>query len=263
MAVDLKLAYGRLERLPDLAAELVRSSPDVIVAASTIGGLTAKRATSTIPIVVIASHDGVKLGLYDSLARPGGNVTGIESLAPGLDAKRLEFLKETLPNLSRLRSSTTRIIRELPITSASSRPPRGPLVAKVKLVGVRSPAEIDAAFAAILSDRPDAVLTVADPLVFAYRERIAQFTLQQKLPGIHEWKAFADFGGLMSYGPSMPEMWRRAAHYADRILKGAEPAELPVEQPTKFELVINLKTANALGVTIPQSLLLRASEVIE
>jgi putative ABC transport system substrate-binding protein len=261
--IELKLAYGKLERLPDLAAELVRSGPDVIVAASTIGGMTIKKATSTIPIVVVASHDGVKLGLYESLARPGANVTGIESLAPGLDAKRLEFLKEAVPGLSRLSVIYNPGYPGGPDHVEIIKSAAQAVGAEVRLIEMRSAGDLDAALAAILRDRPDAVLTVADPLVFAHRERIAQFTLQNRLPGIHEWKAFADFGGLMSYGPNMPELWRRAAHYADKILKGAKPADLPVEQPTKFELVVNLRAAKEIGVAIPQSLLLRANEVIE
>ena len=263
VVIEFKLAYGELERLPDLAAELVQSNPDVIVAASTIGGLTAKKATSTIPIVVIASHDGVKLGLYASLAHPGANVTGIESMAPGLDAKRLEFLKEAVPELSHLsviyNPNYPGSGDHLENISTAARA----VGADVRLIEVRSPSDFDGAFTTILSDSPDALLTVADPLVFAHRERIVQFTLQNSLPNVHEWKAFADLGGMMSYGPNMPDMWRRAAYYADKILKGAEPTDLPVEQPTVFELIINLRTANALGVMIPQSLLLRASELIE
>jgi putative ABC transport system substrate-binding protein len=263
LVLDIKLAPGRLERLPDLAAELVRGKPDVIVAAANVGGLAAKRATSTIPIVVVASHDGVHVGLFASLARPGGNLTGVESLAPDLEIQRLAFLKQAVPRLSHLavlyNSTDPGGPAHVDITQATAQA----LGVHVRLVEVRSAAEFDAAFMAILGDRPDGVLIVTDPLVFAHRERIAQFTMQHKLPAIYEFKTFAELGGLMSYGPNMPALWRRAAYYADRILKGAKPADLPVEQPMKFELVINLKTAQALGLTIPPSLLFQADEVIQ
>jgi putative tryptophan/tyrosine transport system substrate-binding protein len=263
LSLELKLAHGRIELLPELAAELVQWKPDVIVTAANVGGLAAKKATGTIPVVVVASHDGVKVGLFASLARPGGNLTGIESLAPDLDVKRLEFLKQALPKVSWIsvlyNSTDPGGIAHVDITKSTAQS----LGFQVRLVQVRSAADFDAAFAAILRERPDALLTVTDPLVFAYRERITQFTVQNKIPAIFEFKPFADLGGLMSYGPNMPELWRRAAYYADRILKGAKPAELPVEQPTKFELVINVKTATAIGLVIPQALLLRADEIIQ
>lgn len=263
LVLEMKLGHGRIERIPELAADLVRLDPHVIVAAANVAGLAAKQATSTIPIVVVASHDGVKVGLFASLARPGGNVTGLESLAPDLDVKRLEWLKQLIPTLSRIAllynpsdpggavhvDTTMRTARSLGV--------------QVRLVEVRSAAEFDSALLATLQDGPEALLTVTDPLVFAHRERIAQFTLEHKLPSAHEYRAYADFGGLMSYGPNMSALWRRAAYYADRILKGAKPGNLPVEQPTQFELVINLKSAKALGLTIPPSLRVRADHVIE
>ncbi len=263
LVLELKLAHGQLERLPDLAAELVQLKPDVIVAAANVGGLAAKQATSTIPIVVVASHAGVQVGLFASLARPGGNLTGVESLAPDLDVERLEFLQQAVPGLSHLAvlynptDSGNAVHVDIAKATAQS------LGMQVRLVEVRSTAEFDAAFMAILRDRPDALLTMTDPLVMTNRERIIQFTAQHKLPAVHEWKLFADLGGLMSYGPNMPTLWRRAAHYADKILKGAKPPDLPVEQPTKFELVINLKAAQALGLPIPPTLLFRADEVIK
>ena len=262
LVLEIKLAHGHLERLPNLAAELVQFKPDVIVAAANVGGLAAKQATSTIPIVVVSSHAGVQVGLFASLARPGGNLTGVESLAPELDVERLEFLKQAVPGLLHLAvlynptDSGSAVHVDIAKATAQS------LGVQVRLVEVQSAAAFDAAFMAILRDRPDALLTVVDPLVFANRERIIQFTVQHKLPAVHEFKIFADLGGLMSYGPNMPALWRRAAHYADKILKGTKPADLPVEQPMKFELVINLKAAQALGLTIPPTLLLRADEVI-
>ena len=262
LALELKLAHGRMEQLPELAAELVRWKPDVIVAAANVGGLAARKATATIPVVVVASHDGVKAGLFQSLARPGGNATGLESLAPDLDVKRLEFLKEALPRLQRISVLYNPTDPGGPGHVEITRATAQSLGFEVRLVEVRSADGFDAAFAAILRERPDALLTVTDPLVFANRERIARFTVQHRVPAIFEFKAFADLGGLMSYGPSMPELWRRAAYYADRILKGARPGDLPVEQPTKFELVINAKTAQAIGLQVPRPLLLRADEVI-
>jgi ABC-type uncharacterized transport system substrate-binding protein len=301
LVLELKLAHGDLERLPDLAAELVQFKPDVIVAAANVGALAAKQATSTIPIVsrtlkvrggiitqanrylggfcfsqrifppqiiqvllvVVSSHAGVQVGLFASLAHPGGNLTGVESLAPELDVERLEFLKEAVPGLSHLAvlynptDAGNAIHVDMAKATAQS------LGIHVRLVEVRSTAEFDAAFMAILRDRPDALLTMTDPLVMSNRERIIQFTVQHKLPAVHEFKTFADLGGLMSYGPNTSTLWRRAAQYADKILKGTKPADLPVEQPTKFELVINLKAAQALDLTIPPTLLFRADEVIK
>ena len=263
VAIELKLAHGQLERLPQLAAELVRSQPDVIVTAANAGGLAAKNATSTIPIVVISSHDGVGIGLFASLDRPGANVTGIESLAPDLARKRLEFLKEAVPKLSRLAVLYNASDAGAGVYLELARSVGEQLGFEVQLAGVRTGDELDAAFAGILRHRPDALLTVSDPLVFANRKRIAEFTLQNKLPAVFEPKAFAELGGLMAYGPNQAQMWRRGAQYADKILKGAKPAELPVERPTKFVLVINLRTAKELDLVIPESLLLRADEVIE
>ncbi|MGH7306268.1 MAG: ABC transporter substrate-binding protein [Candidatus Rokuibacteriota bacterium] len=263
LVLEMKLAHGRIDQIPELAADLVRLKPHVIVAAANVAGLAAKKATSAIPIVVIASHDGVKVGLFASLARPGGNVTGLESLAPDLDAKRLEWLKHVIPTLSRIALLYNPLDPggsvHVDITMRTARS----LGIQVRLVQVRSAAEFDSALMAALRDRPDALLTVTDPLVFAHRERIAQFTLEHRLPSAHEYKAYADFGGLMSYGPNMSVLWRRAAYYVDRILKGATPGGLPVEQPTQFELVINLKSAKALGLTIPPTLLLQANHIIE
>jgi putative tryptophan/tyrosine transport system substrate-binding protein len=260
--IELKLAHGRPERLPDLAAELVQLKPDVIVAAANIGGLAAKKATSVIPIVVVASHDGVKAGLFASLARPGSNVTGVESLAPDLDVKRLELLKQVVPALSRLsvlyNSTDPGALVHIDIAKAAAQS----LGLQVRLVELRSLAELESVFTAILRDRPDALLTVTDPLVFAHRAQIAEFTVKNRLPAIYEFRSFVEAGGLMSYGPNMLDLWRRAAYYVDRILKGAKPADLPVEQPTKIELVVNLGTANTFGLTIPSSVLARVDEVI-
>jgi putative ABC transport system substrate-binding protein len=263
LSLELKLAHGHVERLPELAAELVQWKPDVIVTAANVGGLAAKAATSTIPVVVVASHDGVKVGLFASLSRPGGNLTGVESLAPDLDAKRLEYLKQAVPKLTSLSVLYNSTDPGGPAHVSVIRSTAQSLGCQVRLVEVRSPADFDGAFAAILRDRPDALLTVTDPMVFANRERIATFTVRNKIPATFEFKVFAELGGLMSYGPNIPALWRRAAYYVDRILKGAKPGELPVEEPSKFELVFNLKTARAIGLTIPPALFVLAAEIIE
>ena len=256
------MPFTRAATLPGLVADLVQAKVDVIVTAGAASTRPAKEATSTIPIVVVASHDGVKVGLFGSLARPGGNATGIESLAPDLDLKRLEYLKQALPKVTQIavlyNSTDPGATGHVEVTRATAQS----LGLQIRQVEVRSAADFDSAFADIARDRPDALLVVTDPMVFANREKIVQFTVQQKLPAIFEYKAFADLGGLMSYGASMAEQWRRAAYYADKILKGAKPADLPVEQPTKFEFIINLKTAKQIGLVIPPNVLARADRVI-
>jgi putative ABC transport system substrate-binding protein len=263
LVLEFALAEGRPERLPGLARDLVLKKPDVIVAAANPSAVAARDESRSIPIVVIASHDGEGAGLYASLARPGGNLTGLESLAPELDMKRLELLKLVLPGLSRM-------VLMLNPTDPGARYHLASAEAAARSIGValtvqevRAVAEFESAYAAWTRERPDALLLVTDPLTFSQRARIAESSRDNGLPAIFEFKEFTELGGLMSYGPSMRDLWRRGAYYVDRILKGAKPADLPVEQPTKFELVVNLKTAKALGITIPQSILLRADEVIE
>jgi len=245
LAIEYQLAAGQLQRLPEMAANLVRLKVDIIVAGTSLAALPAKKATTTIPIVVLASHDGIGTGLFASLARTGGNITGIESLAPDIDAKRIEFLKGVLPKISRLALLYT------PTDPGSERhvgnavDAARALLSTVSKVEVRTPADFDVAFAALLRDRPDAVLVVTDALTFLARKRIIDFGTEHGIPMIFEFKQFVELGGLLSYGPSLGDIWRRGAHYVDKILKGAKPDDLPVEQPTKFELAINLKTANA------------------
>jgi putative ABC transport system substrate-binding protein len=254
---------GNQALIPDMAADLVRLNVDLIVAGSSAAGHPAQKATTTIPIVVITSHDGVGSGLYGSLAHPGGNITGLDSMAPELDAKRVEMLKEMVPKLSRLTvlynsSMDGAKIHADVIMSAAAK-----FNIVVRFVDVRTVADFDAAFAAILSDRPEAVLTVADPLIFVYRKRIVDFGAEHELPMVHEFKQFVELGGLASYGPDILEIFRRGASYVDKIFKGEKPGDIPVEQPTKFDLAINLKAAKAVGITFPNTLLASANVVIE
>jgi len=260
---ERRYAENRLERLPELAADLVRLKVDVIVAAGTLAPLAAKRTTSTIPIVMASCGDPLGTGLVASLARPGGNVTGMSLMAPDVGGKRLELLRDILPNLTRVavlwdsaNPYTTIGFNETEVAART-------LGVEVQSLEVRSPDDFDRAFEAAQQQHPDALVTVDDPLTLNHLKRIVDFTAVQRLPSVHVAREFAAAGGLVSYGTNMADVIRRAAGYVDKILKGAKPADLPVPQPTKFELVINLKTAKALGVTIPPSLLARADEVIE
>jgi putative tryptophan/tyrosine transport system substrate-binding protein len=252
-----------LERLPELAADLVRHKVDVIAAAGTLAPLAAKRVTTTIPIVMTAAGDPLGSGLVASLARPGGNVTGMSLMAPDLGAKRLELLKEAVPRLSRVavlwNADNPYSVLVLKQTQAGGEK----LGIDVRSLEVRGPDDFDAAFEAARALRPDALITVEDPLTADHRTRIAEFTAQEQLPSLHGIREFVVAGGLISYGPNIADLFRRSAYYVDKILRGAKPADLPVQQPTKFELIINLKTAKTLGLAIPQSVLLRADEVIE
>jgi putative tryptophan/tyrosine transport system substrate-binding protein len=263
VAFERRYAENRPERLPQLAAELVRLNVDVIVALGTLGPLAAKRATSTIPIVMTAAGDPLGSGLVASLARPGGNVTGMSLMAPDLGGKRLELLRELLPRLARVavlwnaaNPYPALVFKE---TQAAGRT----LGIEVQSLEVRSPDDFDGAFEATRKQRPDALITVEDPLTFTYQKRIAHFAAAEQLPSLHGLREDVVAGGLMSYGANLADLARRAAGYVDKILKGAKPADLPVQQPTTFELVLNLKTAKALGLEIPPTLLVRADEVIE
>jgi putative ABC transport system substrate-binding protein len=261
--LEYRSSAGHDERFPTLAAELVGRKVDVILAATVPAIRAAQRATRTIPIVMVLSSDPVRLGLIRSLARPGGNTTGLASLTFDLSGKRLELLKETVPKLSQVAvvfNPTSPAIREgLTETKVAAQV----LGVKVESVEVREAAELDAAFVAIARARPDGLLVVPDPLIANLASRIAAFAAKNRLPAVYGARAGVDDGGLMSYGIDFVEHVRGAARYVDKILHGSKPADLPVEQPTKFELVINLKTAKALGLTIPQSLLVRADEIIQ
>ena len=264
IAIEYRSAEGRFDRLPDLAAELVLLKVDVIVTSTTPAIQAAKQATSTIPIVMAVAGDPVVTGLVASLARPGGNITGLSQLAPELAGKRLELLKETLPKLTRVavlwNSSSTAMIhtfREAQVAVEA-------LGLKLQSMEVQGdPADFERVFLAITRERPDGLFVTLDPFTSLHRRRIVELAAKNRLPAMYASREFVDAGGLMAYGPSLPDMWRRSATFVDKILKGAKPSDLPIEQPTKFELVINLKTAKALGLTIPSSLLLRADQMIQ
>jgi putative ABC transport system substrate-binding protein len=263
LIIEGRYSEGRSERFPDLAAELVRLNVDVIVPAAGPTTLNAARnATKTIPIVMVASSsDPVRDGFAASIARPGGHITGIASLPEELLGKRLELLKEAVPGLSRvgvLRGADIdpRTPRQLEVAA-------GALGLELRRFEARDPKDLNAAVGAATKERVGALLVPGSPLFVQHRGRIADLLTRHRLPAISLWRSMAEAGLLMTYGPSLSDEFRRAAAYVDKILKGAKPADLPIEQPTKIELVINLKTAKALGLTIPPSILARADQVIE
>ncbi len=263
IVVEHRWSEGRFERLPDLAAELVRLKVDVIIAPSSIYTGAAKRATTTIPIVFVSHADPIGSGHVATLARPGGNITGLSLMMTETNAKGLELLKEAVPGLARVA-----VVWD-PATP-SHRPGldaveiRGrALGLRIQPVPVRSATEFDSAFSAIVRERASGVLVLSTPLFIAQARQLADLAMKHKLPTMFGPKEHAQAGGLLSYGPDRADLWRRGATFVDKILKGAKPADLPVQQPTKFELVINLKTAKALGLTIPQLVLGRADEVIQ
>ena len=262
IAIEYRWAEGKNERLPDLAANLVRLKVDVIVAGGPGPILAAKQATSTIPIVMPAVVNPVGSGLIASLARPGGNLTGLASQTDELPGKWMELLKETLPRLSRVAVllDPANDIGQLKASEAAARS----LGVHLQVLKVASPDDFGTAFAEAQKNRADALITLASPFLYAHRTRLVEPAAKHRLPTMYN---NADFvvgsGGLRSYGPSFPDMFRRAAVYVDKILKGAKPADLPVEQPMKFELVINLKAAKQIGLTIPPNVLARADKVIK
>jgi putative ABC transport system substrate-binding protein len=261
---EYRWAEGHRERLDELAAELVRHPVDLIVASSQAAALAAQRATKTIPIVMVNAADPVMAGLVASLARPGGNVTGLsQHLTPEILAKQLQLLKEMFAKGSRplvvvLRSPTTTVeLRQYETTGQV-------LELRVQFIEVRTRDDLGRAFAAMARDHVDAVLVPGgDTFLFTERQRVVELARERRLPGMYSLREYTEAGGLMSYSARLTEQFRRAAIYVDKILRGARPATLPVESPSQYELVINLKTAKALGLTIPQSLLLRADEVIQ
>jgi putative ABC transport system substrate-binding protein len=260
--LEPRWAEGKHERLPDLVADLVRLNVDVIVAAATPASRAAKAATALIPIVIVAVGEPVRAGLVSSLARPGGNVTGLGLLTPDLSGKRLELLLEIVRKLSRVailmnpENPVSAIFFEE--TDAAARK----LGIELQRLDARHPQDIERAFEA-MSDQADALIVFDDPALWSYRPRIVALAAARRKPAMYGLRDFVDDGGLMSYGPNRPDQYRRTAIFVDKILKGAKPADLPVEQPTKFDLVLNLKAAKALGLDVPPMLLARADEVIE
>ena len=264
IVIEYRWAEGEYKRFPGLAAELVQLKVDVIVAAGGTPSVeAAKKVTKTIPIVFPNVGDPVGSGLVASLARPGGNITGLTAMRSELSGKQLELLKETIPKLSRVavlsnpgNSYTASLLRE---TEAAARS----LGVKLQILEARGPNDFDRAFLAMAKDRPDALLLMPDAMLNNQGPRLAGLAVKNRLPTMFAVRAGVEAGGLMAYVSNFQDLWRRAAHYVDKILKGAKPGDLPVEQATRFELVINLKTAKALGLTIPRSVLIRADQVIE
>ena len=263
IAMESRFAEGKWDQLPSLAAELVRLKVDVIVTYTTPATQAAKQATGTIPIVVAAVIDPVAAGLVASLAHPGGNITGLSQMVPELVGKQLEVLKEVAPKISRVALlGNPANAGNAPQVRHAQNAARA-LGMRLQSLEARGPSEIESAFAAMTAERAGAVIVLIDSTLIDHRTRIADLAARRRLPMVSGTIETAEAGGLIAYGPSVRDMFRRAAAHVDKILKGAKPADLPIEQPTKFDLVINLRTARALGLTIPQSVLLRADQVIQ
>jgi putative tryptophan/tyrosine transport system substrate-binding protein len=262
LAIDYRWAEGRSGRFTEIAAEFVRLKVDVIVAATTPAALAAKQATSVIPIVFAGVSDPVGTGLVASLARPGANVTGLSNLISDTGGKRLEFLREVVPGLRRLAIMANVSNPAVALQVGEVQPAARTFGLEVAILEVRRVEDIASAFDA-LKGRADALYVCADPLMYTNRIRINTLALSERLPTMHGLREYVEAGGLMSYGANIADHFRRNAEYVDKILRGAKPGDLPIEQPTKFDLVINLTTAKALGLEIPPTLLARADEVIE
>jgi putative ABC transport system substrate-binding protein len=262
IVIERRYAEGKLDRLAELAAELVRLNVDVIVTSGPTATRPAKGATLTIPIVMTFDDDPVCCGFIKSLAQPGGNITGLSTLAPEVSGKQLEILKEVLPRLGRTavigtstREGTAQNLKELDLAAAA-------FTVKLQYLDIQDPKDIDTTFRAATKERADALVVLQSPVFNPHRARIANLALNSRLPAAYPRREFVEDGGLMSYGVSISDLDRRAATYVDKILKGAKPADLPVEQPTKFEFVVNLKAAKQIGLTIPPNVLARADKVI-
>jgi putative ABC transport system substrate-binding protein len=255
-------AEGQQERYADLARELVQLQPSVILTAGTPGTLAAMHATPSIPIVTAIAGEPVAAGLVGSLARPGGNVTGLTTLAPELEGKRLELFKQAVPTLARVVALLNPANPYTTIAWKAVQPAAEALSLTLQPVEARGPQDLDRAFATIKEVRPDGLIIIPDRFLLTYRAAIVRFMAEHRLPGMFPFRDFVQEGGLLAYGPDYTDLYRRAATYVDKILKGAKPADLPIEQPTTFEFVINLQTAEALGLTIPPTLLFQATEVI-
>ena len=260
---EYRYAEGYNERLPELANDLADLNVDVIVTWGTDAVLAAKQATTTIPIVMGTIGDPLGSGIVTNLARPGGNVTGSSSRAAELESKRLELLKEAVPGLSRVAILFNPTNHYMPLALQSARKGAQMLHVSLAIYEVRDTTTLDAAFVTLTKDRPDALMVPADTFLVSQRSRIAQFAIENKLPSVYTFREYIEAGGLIAYTPNYHDLFRRAASYVDKILKGAKPGELPIAQPTKFELVINLTTAKALGLVIPRVLLASADQLIE
>jgi len=263
IGIEYRYAEGRNDRVPALAADLVRLKVDVIVTAVTNDSLAAKDATRTIPIVMAAAGDPVVTGLVESLARPGGNITGLSQMNPELVGKRLELLRDIVPRLSRVAVFWNPEDRISVLSWKEIQLPAQRLGIQLHSLEVRSPNDFDSAFKDAARAHAGALAIMPNPVFVTNLKRLADTAIKNRLPSMFHLREFADSGGLVAYGVDRSDLFRRAATYVDKILKGAKPADLPVEQPTRFELVINAKTAKALGLTIPQSVLIRANQVIQ
>jgi putative ABC transport system substrate-binding protein len=263
IVIEYRWADGAYDRFPTLVAELIAAKVDVIVTAGTPAALAVKKATTTVPFVMVAVGDPVGTGLVPSLARPGGNLTGLSSIAPDLEGKRLQLLREVVPALSHV----AMFVNSLNLFHVSSmkqaRAAAQAMGIKLQLHDIQKSEDLDGAFAAIRKEKPDALLILADRVFLHNRQRIVDFTREQRLPNVNAYKELVEVGGLMSYGPSYEDMHKRAAIYVDKILKSTKPADLPIEQPSKFTFIVNLKAAKELGVTVPSQLLGLADELIE
>lgn len=263
IVIEYRWADGEYERFSTLVDELIAAKVDLIVTAGTPAALAAKKATTTVPIIMAAVGDPVGTGLVPSLARPGGNLTGLSAIAPDLESKRLQLLREIVPALSYV-AMFVNSVNPLHVSSMrQARAAAEKMGIKLQLHDIRKTEDLDDAFTAIRNERPGALLVLADRVFLHNRERIADFTKEQRLPNVNAYTEIVEAGGLMSYGPSYENMHKRAATYVDKILKGAKPADLPIEQPTKFTFVVNLKAAKALGVTVPSQLLDLTDQLIE
>jgi putative ABC transport system substrate-binding protein len=263
IVIEYRWADGNYARFPALIAELIAAKVDVIVTAGTPAALAVKKAMTTVPLIMVAVGDPVGTGLVPSLARPGGNLTGLSSIAPDLDGKRLHLLREVVPTLSHVAVFSNSLNTFHVVSMRHAIAAAQTMGIKLQWHDIRKSEDLDGAFAAIRKERPDALLILADRVFLHNRQRMMDFTEEQRLPNVNPYKELVEAGGLMSYRPSYEDIHKRAAIYVDKILKGAKPADLPIEQPSKFNFVINLKAAKMLGVTVPPSLLTLADEVIE
>ena len=261
--IEYRWADGKYDHFPVLVAELIAAKVDAIVTAGTPAALAVKNATTTVPLVMVAVGDPIGTGLVPSLARPGGNLTGLSSIAPDLEGKRLQLLREVTPALSHVAMFINSLNPFHVSSMKQARDAAQTMGIKLQLHDIRKSEDLDEAFAAIRKERPDALLILADRVFLHNRERIMDFANEQRLPNVNAYKELVEVGGLMSYGPSYEDMHKRAAIYVDKILKGAKPADLPIEQPSKFTFIVNLKAAKTLGVTVPSQLLGLADQLIE
>ena len=262
IVIEFRHAEGKLDRLPVLAAELVRLKVDIIVSGGPATTRPAKEATSTIAIIMAQDNDPVGTGIVASLAQPGGNITGLSTLAPEISGKQLELLKEIVPKLSRVAVLGTSTIPSQVQTLREVDLAAGALKVKIQYLDVLDPNAIESAFQTATNGRADALLVLQSAVMNPQREKVADLAVKNRLPAIYFQNQYMEVGGLMYYGPNTPDLFRRAATYVDKILKGRKPAELPVEQPIKFEFIVNLKTAKQIGLTIPPNVLVRADRVI-